>query len=293
VLVKGKASLYVYNDANLRRYFYSKDKDSFVQLVFKEYHVKNEIRKNNHYKQQLLLELSCEELTESDADINYHKSDLINYFQKYNKCQNSDYVSYNSEDNNKNTWCVNLKPGFNSTTFSLTSDAFDAKTVDFDSELSFRLGLEVECILGFLNNKWSFFVEPIYSSYSSEKEVTYKTGTLPALDVQKATVNFESIDLTVGIRHYMLLDDTSKLFLNAGFKLISLMDDSVIEFEKAFSDKPLISDNFFSFGLGYKYKNKLSAELRFDSAQDRILPESGSFSAELNNVSFILGVNVL
>jgi hypothetical protein len=55
LLIEGEASLYIYEDIGLKRYFYNINSSNIEQLVFKSYVTdKNQIKKNNLFKQHLL-----------------------------------------------------------------------------------------------------------------------------------------------------------------------------------------------------------------------------------------------
>jgi hypothetical protein len=54
VLVEGKATLYQYDDNDLKRFFFKTDAIAVNQLVYKSYQISDAaIGQNNHYKQQI------------------------------------------------------------------------------------------------------------------------------------------------------------------------------------------------------------------------------------------------
>src|SRR5690625_722287 len=60
VLVEGEASLYMYVDQRLKRYFYNKDGSAVEPLIFKRFiRADNKVGTNSQYKQQLYNELKC------------------------------------------------------------------------------------------------------------------------------------------------------------------------------------------------------------------------------------------
>ena len=80
VLIEGNANLYVYENRNLTRYFYSTKDSGIEQLIYKSYvNEYNKISKNNSFRNQLWNSLKC---SNSDINVvknlNYQRSDLMN-----------------------------------------------------------------------------------------------------------------------------------------------------------------------------------------------------------------------
>lgn len=98
-LVEGEATLYEYADGNLKRYFFSIGNQPVKQLIFKSYLASNFRKaKNESYKQQLLNNLKCSDISkESILRLNYKKWDLINIFTKFNQCVNSDFTIFDKK----------------------------------------------------------------------------------------------------------------------------------------------------------------------------------------------------
>ena len=70
-----------------------------------------------------------------------------------------------------------------------------------------RFGVETEFILAFNKNKWGVTIEPTYQYYKSEKKPS---------DVE-AKLNYTSVEIPIGIRHYFYLSEKSKIFINASY----------------------------------------------------------------------------
>jgi len=105
-------------------------------------------------------------------------------------------------------------------------------------------------ILPFNKSKWSIFIEPTYKNYQAEQEEPD----------QVVVVDYESIEIPIGLRHYFFLNDNSKLFLNAAV-VIDLERDSMILLELS-NDVEITTAANLAFGLGYKFNNRYSVELR-------------------------------
>lgn len=168
------------------------------------------------------------------------------------------------------------------------------------NELAFKIGAELEYIFPINNNKWSVFVEPTYQSYNSSGQIHIgdiiglnpSSGNIVTSPVyQDGKLNYESIELPIGLRHYFFLNEKNKIFINAGIIFSSVINGK-INFNDSTSieikDDALI--NYF-LGLGYDFNNKLSLEFRYNSPRDLTLFYSGANN--FNNASLKLGYNFL
>ena len=286
-IVEGSVNLYAYEDSNLVRYFVSTDNPNEVtQLVYKEFFndKENAIAKNNYYRQQLSIILKSDNLTDQDfKNVEYKQGSLVKLFEKY----------YGSKENSLSNLSQNqVKGSFN---FKIIAGAsfVSAKMehlqllntlTEFDSKTVANFGVEVEYILPFNKNKWSLFFNPTYqgkyeSSY--EKEILY-TGGL----IHKSTIEYSSIDLNIGARHYMFLNQKSKIFLGTGFTMAFPLNSSAtfrsetLEITKA--------HNLFAGG-GFAY-NRFSAEIRCNFKRSII---SGNWGSNYNSVGILAGYKFL
>ena len=84
VLVEGKASLYQYDENDLKRFFFKTDEVALNQLVYKSYKINEfEVGHNNHYKQQLSNALQDNAITDRDIkSLSYSKDKLAALFSK-------------------------------------------------------------------------------------------------------------------------------------------------------------------------------------------------------------------
>lgn len=276
VLVEGKASLYEYTDGNILRFFFNTGDSPVEQLVYKKYRSsKTEIAENERFKQQLWNALNCEGITKNEVEkTNYRSKDLIDLFVEYNACVGSDYVNFENKQK-QNLFHLTLRPGINSTSATVYNSQTNTLNADFDNSINFRVGIEAEYIMPFNKNKWSVIVEPTYqyfkSNYTSSRSVIEKS------------IDYTSIELPVGIRHYLFLDETSKLFINGSF-----VTD--------FSSKASIFNNFteiktgfnLAFGLGYKYDDKYSLEFRYFTSRE-LFHNYKFYDSDYKTVSVIVG----
>ncbi len=285
-LVEGHAVLYAYEEQNLKRYFYSVANGDVKQLVYKLYKAYNkedeemQIRVNKAYKQQLLNSLRCKSVSIRDIkNLEYKKQALVELFLKYNKCKQNNF-SY-KRDIKKDWFNLSIRPGMNSSSLSIYSNRSRFDNSHFDRKLSFRIGLEAEFVMPFNKDKWAIIVEPTYRYYQTEKE----------LQGQNVKVDYKSIEMPVGIRYYMFLNDESKLFVNASY-IIDLANttESKIDFEVR-DDLDIKASGSFVLGMGYNYKKKYSLELRYQFKRN-LLNRYAAWTSDFKNLSLILGYNI-
>jgi len=286
-VVEGKASLYLYQTVNLVRFFYRIDDSPVQPLIYKQYKVASRVVDNAEFRQQLSTELQCASLTREDFNrLNYDEKELQELFVKYNQCQNVDYKSFKSNNPTAKIH-LSLRPGFNYTSLSIDNLEYANRKEDFDKRISFRMGIEAEFVLPMHRNKWSVFVEPTYQRYKSE--VPNPEG--PPAD---AKVDYKSIELPIGIRHYFILNEKSMLFANAAYVLDFTQDDSKVEryisgyYVDLYMQLYARSKGSMAFGAGYKFDNKYSVEIRYQSSRD-IFMDYVYWDSELRTLSVILG----
>jgi hypothetical protein len=291
VLIEGKASLFLFTDGNLTRFFYKINGSETEQLVYKRYLVRNNIAENNYFKQQLFLTLKCQGITsENMEDIHYNKRDLEKLFSHYNECTGSNYLKYEPIQK-KDVFNLSLRPGLNSSTLAIQNYESDSKGIDFENALSFRFGMEAEFILPFNKNKWGITIEPTYQYCKSEK--TMETGNVSG-GVMVSKVNYKSIELPVGLRHYFYLNNDSKIFANISY-VFDFANNSSIEFLR--SNGTIINEleikprRNLALGIGYKYKNRYSLEIQYYTNRN-ILGDYLFWNGDYKKLSIVFGYSL-
>jgi hypothetical protein len=255
VLVEGNADLFMYEHGELLRFFYNVDTSRIQQLVYKQYRTSDRaIHENNQYRQELLNSLKCQEITSKDTEnVKYKRKDLINMFIKYNECIDSEYVNY-SAGSNSSSFNLKVKPGFIIATLTVDDLLSERRDIEFKNEIGLRFGVELEIVLPFNHNKWALILEPTYQHYKQESEKKYQNTNIK--------VNYNSIELAVGLRYYSILSTRSKLFYN----LMVVLD---LPFSSSmYTNLPLQTSSTLGFGIGYNYKNKYSVEFRYQTSRD-------------------------
>jgi hypothetical protein len=273
VLVEGNNNLYSYHNENTTRYFYKTADSAPVQLIYKKYMTDKGIATNDDFKKQLLVEFQPMVLLNELQDLYYNSRDLEQIFVKLNKNNNnSDYTVF--EDKKRDLFNLSIRPGINFSTLSVQTDLTSFYTTDFDMEQSFRFGVEAELILPFYRNKWGLLLEPAFQYYQSEHPAS--------LDRFSSEVNYQSFEFAGGVRHYFFLTDKSKLYLNV-LLVYDYANNSTIkiirynEFLQAEVD--IKSKINMASGIGYRYKDKYSIEMRYYTSRDLLYYNSAWFSS--------------
>ena len=275
-LVEGTATLYFYNDGEIRRFFYSVNGSDVEQLIYKRYEtVEGKIARNNRFRQQLWNTVRCSSSAENSlVKMDYRRQELVRYFTRYNDCVNSTFVDYTRRNEDVDYFRITAKLGAIFSSMKLGQDGY-RNTIKGEMTSSLRVGVEAEYLFPFLRNKWSMFAEPSYYSFRNDMEgVVYNNNPLPSNP--NATggargsflVDYSVIEVPIGFRYYFYLNDQSRIFLNSGVAYEIFLDSSTkVTSEKAYNLKTEFDVeqselvNIF-LGAGYSYRN-YSIEARY------------------------------
>lgn len=280
-LAEGDANLFYYEDSNLVRFFYNLNNNSTTQLIYKKYLTENNrIGENTEYKKQLWDNLKCGNLSLNDVkSTDYKKSELLSFFTLFNQCKNPNYLSSAvSQSNSRKVFNLGIRAGLNSASMNFKSPQ-SSTNFELENNTSIRFGFELEAVLPFNKNKWSLFIQPMYQSFDGEKQ----------LEFQKVSVDYKSIETSIGVRHYFFLNADSKIFINSAFQIDSALDSN-INFETS-SDFEITPRTSFNFGLGFAHKNA-NIKLNYNPRRE-LLSNYSSISSSYNVLSVVLGYNFL
>ena len=288
VLEEGKAILYVYEDENLMRFFYSKDGGNTInQLVYKEYKENMNLVKNTTFRQQLWQDLqSKESYMEEVKNMNYNSKELVAYFKAYNNSvgKSTTEISPKSKVSYLN---LKLTTGINFGSGSMSVPVYSniPRPVNYKSNQAFRLGLEAEWLFAYNNYNWALVFEPTFQSF--------KAGS----DPKDGTIKYTSIEFPLGVRYYYYLGDQTRLYLN-GFYIpgVAINFNSNLKYVKYNTatdiDQKSInvkSNGNMAFGGGVDY-NRFSAEVRYYT--NRILSDEPYLEPGYSRFSIILGYKI-
>ncbi|WP_244210897.1 autotransporter outer membrane beta-barrel domain-containing protein [Tenacibaculum singaporense] len=292
VLIEGKANLYQYIDSNLKRYFYNKENSNIEQLIFKSYKTtENNIGENNRFRQQLWLDLKCPNFKTSKIEnVKYKKNDLVRFFTEYSECYNNELIIFEPKQK-RDLFNLTIRPRINSSSLAIQNSVSNSRNTDFKNKIGFGLGLEAEYILPFNKNKWAITIEPTYQSFKSEKttEVNNVSG-----GILIANVDYSSIEIPVGLRHYFFLNNNSKIFINASF-IFDLNSKSSIEFTRNdgsnLNSLEIETRNNLAMGIGYKQNDRYSLEFRYQTNRE-LLGNYSYWTSEYKTLSIIFGYSL-
>ncbi len=290
-LVKGDINLFKYAETNQTKYFIQNNSGAIEQLIYKPYLLnETDMVYNKEYKNQLKQYLICEAITEKEIEnTEYKEKDLTAIFAKYNQCKNPDNIGLTKKET-KGDFNLNIRPrmNFNSLEFS---NSYMGVSYNMGSKTTFGIGVEFEYILPFNKKKWGIIIEPNYQYYQSE--ITEDLSNVSGGKLLVST-KYSAIEIPIGFRHYMFLNDNSKLFLNAQYVFGFVLNS---EYEMRRADNSLLNkldskvQPALAFGLGYNYKNKYAAEVRMTTPHG-ITSEYVFWSSTYKNLSIILSYNL-
>lgn len=289
VLLEGKATLFLFDDANVRRFFYKVNDSEIKQLVYKPYLAhEDSIAHNNYFREQLYIDLKCENIEQNEYEkLNYKKNDLTRLFLKYNKCNNSEVVDFENKEK-KDLFNLTIRPRLNNSSLTIENSSSDFRDFDFGSNSYFTLGVEAEFILPFNKNRWAVIVEPTYQYFKAEKS---KSNSDVVGGKVFGKVDYKSIELPVGIRRYFFVNNAFKIFANASI-VFDFSSNSKTTFTRndgsELSSLDVSSALSLGLGLGCKFNDKYSIEMRYLTARG-IFKDHTTWESSYKTTSIIVG----
>lgn len=281
-LTTGKAVLYEYIDAGLKRYFYSVEEKAPQQLVYKRYMQMDKTGRyesgyaaaNEQYKQQILNDLACPSISRKEVEgLKYERKPLVKIFGEYNSCTGT-AVAAPAEETPASQTHLTIRPGLFSNGFYVDDGA---TRTEFDKALSFRIGAELEVVMPFNKGLWSTTFEPAYQSYSSKTS----NGSV--------TIDYKSIDLGVSLRRYIFIKKSGSLYANIGFVYAI-----PISGKDAIKVGPLPLDIStgvnLTAGVGYRM-GKFSAEFNYAFSRG-LLGDYSAYTSGYRGPGLILGYRI-
>lgn len=299
-IVSGDKKLYSYQTSqNSNIYFYSDSETSEIKpLIYKRYHPDGNqllVAINEGYIQQLRIIFDSDSKAKSlISQTRYSTNSLTKIFKTYNVQISSSNIEETLDPKNKYVkFNLQIRPGINFYSPLKTTNIIGNN--EFPSTVNFRLGIEAEIVLPINKNKWAVIFEPSYSFYTNKKITAATENNLYNMSIDQ----YSFINLPIGIRHYMYLNDKSKFFLNGQINILQFKAGKAksidLDYEGDIFDQISLSSNTalksFSFGAGYNYNNKYSIEVRYNTVNN-ILERKGSQKAEVSYPSIILGYNI-
>ena len=292
-LIDGDVDLYEYSDGNMTRFFYDAGDGDIHQLIYKKYEntEKSTISTNDDYKRQLSSVLHCPTISTKEIEnVTYKEKYLSALFDKYNHCSNPNYVAKSSNATAKDKLNLYLRPRINFQSLTLSNE-LDKIEFPKMSATGFGFGLEAEYIFPFNKNKWSVILEPTYQYFKANETQNAKTVSGGKLTTD---IDYSSIEIPVGIRHYMYLTDKSKLYINAQYVFEAVMNSSVKFVRNDGSEYKTIeikSSPNIALGIGYMYNDKFGVEAKIFTNKN-LTSDYAYWGSNYKNFSLILSYNL-
>lgn len=286
VLVEGKACLYMYNELNLTRFFYSVNDSNTQQLVYKMYQVTNAngtnfVATNNNFRQQLFAEVNNPTYKYDLSKIMYEQKELTKYFEDYNAQFETIKKVLVKEKAKKDFFKASIMVGVNYTNMKVVDFYHPINSQDFGAFISPMVGAEFEFYLPFARNNWSILLQPVYNSKISGKlqGVRYTDGK-----PMESEFSYQGIDIPLGIRYRCSLNSKLNVYAT-GYVETGIMswNNTTI----AIDQKPFVIllaralTPGFSIGTNY---NNIGLELKAFVNRD-LLVRQQTFRTDFNVVS--------
>ncbi len=295
VVIDGSNQLFQYKSESLTRFFFIKNNESIQPLEFKLYKKSNGIvYKNLNYQKQLKEQFPVSNYNYSN--LRYTKNALTKYLVQYLNLNQVKFTQYLRGKNYQSTF--NLKVKIKNSLSDLTFDNdLISNPLNLGKKNQVKVGFEIEWGLPFNNNKWGLFIEPTYQSYNANEKQNVNNSLNTLFE---ATIDYKSIEIPIGLRHYLFLNKNSKIFINSGFVIdvafsskTSLKHSnygfsSTFPFVLApkFHDSDITNSVNFFIGSGYGF-SKFNIEFRYNTSRNLI--NSYTSAAKYSSFSIILG----
>lgn len=224
--------------------------------------------------------------------MDYFIADLVRVFTEFNECSNSDLV-YSEPEVERDVFNLTIRPRLNSSSFTIENSDFNARDIiNFGNKVGFGIGLEAELILPIKKDKWSIFIEPTYQSFEAET-VNTEVSVIFGGEIE-SKITYNSIEIPLGLRHYFLLNENSKIFVDLAY-IFDLSSNSKFEFDRSDSSITnavvLETEQNMAIGVGFKLQEKYSLELRYQASRE-LIKQNAIWSSDYETFSVIFGYTI-
>lgn len=284
ILIEGKATLYYYQDSQIKRFFYSLDNDSIIPLINHAY-VEDKgngrfLLVNESFKQQLRSALNCNNNESTNYEnLEYTTQSLIQFFTEYNNCMNSPILRLDNPT--KGYFHLGIVGGVSKSSLTAYNSRIFPGYILFDNKTLSAVGLEAEYILPFLRNKWSLVLAPSFEKYESNATA----------GLYKLSVSYPNIDLPIGLRYSFFIRHCDHRFFAEAWFVPGFILDLNSELSYGSYGKLEIKDgNSYAVGAGMEW-NRWSFSCRYYPDID-ILRDYSLWYTSYERLSFLLGFRI-
>lgn len=261
-LLEGDATLYSYKSLQGTKYFYSVKSKNIkpTQLVYKVYRATTaKTAENNHFRQQLFLDLKCDDQTFSDfLNAKYSQASLMQYVQKFNTCNGSEQtIAFDNKSGQKLKFRYSVFAGVYNTMFNVQFGRYHPGDV---STISYGAGFEVAVI--FPSERVEGFVSAEYEIVSADSKKTYDQGYRYISTAYEYDSPF--VNMQIGGRYNLWMQNQNKVFVGAALG-ISLANGKILHTEsyESYTGVQYESESI-SYELGSAFSLNFSAGYTFD-----------------------------
>lgn len=276
VLIEGEASLFVYDSGNGPKYFYQlKSQADAVpqQLIYKTYFEKTSIKENTAFRQQIFNDLKCKgDAFSKFSDVKYQRETFVRVINDYNKCHGgTEEITYNNDKKQKVASNLSVFAGLHNALASISSESAPSGS---EGKLGYSIGFEEELLMS--TRKWAFLARVEFESFKMEgfRTQTDISDFSDDVRIDSYTYKTNSFNLLIGGRYYFMPESKHRVYLDGsgGMTFPSGESSHVVRIDtgdnvygvnaQTYKNTPNL---YFSFGLGYSFSERISAEFRFDT----------------------------
>lgn len=274
---EGAASLYEYLWNGASRFYLSTDGgEHLVPLICKLYRPnETQIGENNQFRQQLYANLSDKGVELRDVTtLRYTARDLAKFLDEVNgvkapKAPVAEFIRERTE--------IGVRGGLTLWTLDLTRGAY---TNVFGPSVGAQIGFDFAILFPLKNVTIAASVSPNFRYMGLSTEFQSQTVSL----------RYSSVDIPIGVRAYLGLGKSVRLFTGAGYNILLYVPGSKLDYSRWW-DVPLLTsfgDNAFYGEIGLSINKKYSIQAIYQR-RDIYPAYYGGFSM----TSLVFGINLL
>ncbi len=273
-LVSGLATLYKYVDKQRVFFFFEKTDTGLQQLIFKQYQkTPTALGTNEGYKQQLFEHVYCEQIPLTDiTNMRYREKEVKAYFLKYNSCLSDEATDIQS-GTHKTQLHLTAREGVSVADMHLIRPNY---SIDFLPQLSFRPGFEFALSPPVNKGKWELTAEPIFQYFTSETRT-----------INEGKANYYSLEVPLGIRYYMYLNNGARFFTNINYSIDFPFTSNVEIYSLFYRIRSRPKGLPTNVGIGFDVNQRLQFEFR--AGRRKILDNYFVYPPHYRTLSFIVG----
>ena len=285
-LVDGEADLFFWKQGELERYFLRIGEEIPEQLISREY-LKGKIiiDNTNQYRAKLLSTLDCGIDRQDVLLTGYERLPLMAIVQRYNACRSGVPVAQlATRMPQTDHFSFALRVGSERVAGQLFGRQSSGRLRTFDLSPRYvpRLGLELESLLPFANNRWALFLESYYHRFNQRADA----------QAGRAGMDYQAVNLLAGARRYLYFSERTALSLSLAGVFNLPLKGSLAQFPDGTSgqlyEEVAYRNLYLQFGLGINFHKRYLLEFRIGERQNLLADDHSAFSL-LRFMSFSAG----